>query len=144
MWVAQTCPTLFDLMDCSLPGKNTGMGSRALQGSSQPRDLTGVSRTLWADSLPCEPPDKPHRISSITKDFWAASVTQSQSHQTKRDLRHQTKLVIDCELMSGWDTSTLTPNCAQSFRGLSPQSDRLICPLNRTGRSESGSLWLKI
>lgn len=132
-------------MDCSLPSKNTGIGSHALQGSSQPRDLTGVACTLWADSLPDEPPDKPHWISNITKDFWAASVTQKQqSHQTRRDLRHQRTLIIDYELMSGWDTSTLTPNCALSFRGLSPQSERLICPLNRIGGSESGLLWLKI
>ena len=51
--VAQSCPTLCDPMDCSLPsssihgdspGKNTGVGCHApLQGSSQPRDWTQVS-----------------------------------------------------------------------------------------------------
>ena len=51
--VAQSCLTLCDPMDCSLPGssvhedspgKNTGVGCHALlQGSSQPRDWTQVS-----------------------------------------------------------------------------------------------------
>ena len=52
--VAQSCPTLCDSMDCSPPGftvhgdslgKNTGVGCHfLLQGSSQPRDGTQVSR----------------------------------------------------------------------------------------------------
>ena len=62
--VAQSCPTLWNLMDCSLPGcsvhwdspgKNTGVGCHALlQGISQPRDRTQVSGiagkffTIWA------------------------------------------------------------------------------------------------
>ena len=62
--VAQSCPTLSDPMDCSLPGssvhgdspgKNTGMGCHdLLRGSSQPRDRTQVSCvtgrffTIWA------------------------------------------------------------------------------------------------
>ena len=62
--VARSCPTLCDLMDCSLPGcsvhgvspgKNTGVGCHAfLQGTSQPRDQTQVSCisgrfcTVWA------------------------------------------------------------------------------------------------
>ena len=51
--VAQSCPTLCDSMDCSLPGssvhgdspgKNTGVGCYALlQVSSQPRGQTQVS-----------------------------------------------------------------------------------------------------
>ena len=62
--VAQLCPTLCDLMDCSLPGssvhgdspgKNTGVGCMpSSRGSSQPRDWTQVFRTaggfftVWA------------------------------------------------------------------------------------------------
>ena len=52
--VAQSCPTLCDPMDCGpsgssiprdSPGKNTGVGCRALlQRSSQPRDGTQMSR----------------------------------------------------------------------------------------------------
>jgi len=64
--VAQSCPTLWDPMDCSPPGssvhgdspsRNTGVGCHALlQGSSQPRDQTQVSHiaggffTFWATS----------------------------------------------------------------------------------------------
>ena len=53
--VTQSCLTLCDPMDCSLPGssvhgdspgKNTGVGCHALlQESSQPRDQTEVSHT---------------------------------------------------------------------------------------------------
>ena len=62
--VAQSCPTLWDPMDCSpsgssvhqdSPGKNTGVGCMpSTRGSSQPRNQTQVSRTasgfltLWA------------------------------------------------------------------------------------------------
>ena len=62
--VSQSCLTLCDPMDCSLPGssvhgdspgKNTGVGCHALlQESSQPRDQTEVSHTagvfftIWA------------------------------------------------------------------------------------------------
>ena len=67
--VAQSCPTLFDLMYCSLPGScqwaspgnNTGVGSHSLlqgilptQGSNQPG-----SPALVGDSLPSEPRGKP-------------------------------------------------------------------------------------
>ena len=55
--VAQSCPTLCDPMDCSLPGssvhpwdfpgKSTGMGCHCLlQGSSRPRDQIRVSRIV--------------------------------------------------------------------------------------------------
>ena len=53
--VAQSCPTLCDPMSCSpsgssvhgdSPGNNTGVGCHALlQGPSQPKDWTQVSRT---------------------------------------------------------------------------------------------------
>ena len=62
--VVQSCPTLCDPMNCSLPafsvggdspGKNTGVGCMpSFRGSSQPRDWTQVSRiagrffTIWA------------------------------------------------------------------------------------------------
>ena len=57
--VTQSCPTLYDFMDCSMSGysvhrdspvKNTGMCCHALlQGISQPRDRTWVSDT-WKDT----------------------------------------------------------------------------------------------
>ena len=61
--VTQLCPTLFDLMDCSLqdssvhghsPGKNTGVGFHALlqifptQGSSPGLPYSGVFLTIGA------------------------------------------------------------------------------------------------
>ena len=61
--VAQSCPTLWDPMDCSLPGSSHGISqARVLEwvaisfsrGSSPPRDRTRVSRivdrhlTIWA------------------------------------------------------------------------------------------------
>ena len=61
--VTQPCPTLCDPMDCSLPGSSIRiLQARILEqvamlssrGSLQPR-----SPSLWADSLPAEPPGKP-------------------------------------------------------------------------------------
>ena len=62
--VAQSCPTLCDPVDCSLPGSSVHGIFQAIvlewiaisfsRGSSQPRDWTGVSRivdrrfTVWA------------------------------------------------------------------------------------------------
>ena len=66
---AQSCPTLCDPLDCSLPGSSVHgiLQARILEwvampssrGSSQPRDQTEVSSTLWADSVPSEPSGKP-------------------------------------------------------------------------------------
>ena len=62
--VAQSCLTLGDLMDCSLPGSSVygTLQARILKwvaisfstGTSQ--DLTQLSPALQADSLPTEPP----------------------------------------------------------------------------------------
>ena len=66
--VAQSCPTLCDPMDCSLPGSSVHgiLQARILEwgaisfsrGSSQPRDRTW-SPALEADTLTSEPPGKP-------------------------------------------------------------------------------------
>ena len=62
--VAQTCPTLCDPMDCSLPGssvhgslgKNTGVGSHSLlQGIFLTQGSNSRSLALQAGSLPSEP-----------------------------------------------------------------------------------------
>ena len=65
--VTQSCPTLCDPMDCSLPGFSVHriLQGRTLEwdavpssrGSSQPRDRTQVSHVL-PGSLPSEPPGK--------------------------------------------------------------------------------------
>ena len=73
--VVQSCPTLCDPMDCSLPGSSLHriFQARVLErvavcisrGSSQPRDQTG-SPALHADALPSEPPGKPTVMIIIT------------------------------------------------------------------------------
>ena len=86
--VAQSCPTLWDPVDCSLPGSSIHgiFKARILEwvaisffrGSSQPRDQTQVS-CITTDTLLSEPPGKPscgtgaqlppgHVESSQTKD----------------------------------------------------------------------------
>ena len=67
--VAQSCPTLCDLMDCSLtdssvhgdsPDKNIGAGCHTLlHGIFPTQGIEPKSLALQADSLPSEPPGKP-------------------------------------------------------------------------------------
>ena len=69
--VAQSCPILWDPLDCSPPGFSAHeiLQARILEwvaisfsrGSSQPRDQTQVSQALQADALTSEPPGKPSR-----------------------------------------------------------------------------------
>ena len=66
VFVAQSCMTLYNLMDCSLPGSSVReiLQARILEwaavpssrGSSQPR-VEPRSSALQASSLPSEPPD---------------------------------------------------------------------------------------
>ena len=59
--VTQSCPTLWDPMDCSLPSKITGVGSRSLlQGDLPNTGIEPRSPVLQADSLLSEPLGKPH------------------------------------------------------------------------------------
>ena len=69
MFVAQSCLTLCDPMDCSLPGFSVHgiLQARILEWASIlfSRDLPDLgiepgSPALQADSLPCEPLEKPH------------------------------------------------------------------------------------
>jgi len=66
--VAQSCPTVCDPMDCSLPGFSVHGIFQAEYWSGvpfpSPGDLPdpGIeprSPVLWADALPSEPPGKP-------------------------------------------------------------------------------------
>ena len=70
--VAQSCLTLCNPMDYSLPGssvhgdssgKNTGVAISFSRGSSQPRDQpeSPMAPALQEDSLPYEAPGKPLR-----------------------------------------------------------------------------------
>ena len=76
--VAQSCPTLCDPMDYSLPGSSVHgiFQARVLEwiaisfsrGSSWPRDRTQVSCVAGRDALPSEPPGKPRRLETRWKD----------------------------------------------------------------------------
>ena len=81
--VAQSCPTLSDPMDCSLPGSSVHgtLQGRVLEwvvipssrGSSQPRDRTCVSYIYlyWhMGSLPLVPPGKPQSLSLLIQNFF--------------------------------------------------------------------------
>ena len=68
--VSQSCPTLWDLRDYSLPGssihpwdllgKNTGVGCHfLLQGNLPNPGIEPASSALQADSLQSEPSEKP-------------------------------------------------------------------------------------
>ena len=83
----QSCPTLCDTMDCSLPGSSSHgiLQARILEWvamsssrrSSRPRDQTWVSYVLlhWhAGSLPLVPPEKPH---------WSELASQCCSNKLK-------------------------------------------------------------
>ena len=97
MWVAlytdlcvhaQSCPTLCDPINCSLPGSSVHgifqakileqLATSYSQGSSWPRDRTCVSCILhWqVDSLPLAPPGKP----TWHQNMWNKSHGTSMSH----------------------------------------------------------------
>ena len=68
--VAQSCPTLRDPIDCSLPwdspGKNTGVGCHfLLQGDLPDPGIEPRSPTLRADALTSEPPGKQSGLNFI-------------------------------------------------------------------------------
>ena len=72
--VTQSCPTLCNPIDCSLPGSSVHgilqarilgwVASPLSRGSSQPRDRTG-SPALQVDSLPAEPPAKSSHLGFV-------------------------------------------------------------------------------
>ena len=61
--VSQSCPTLCDPMDCSLPGSSVHgiLQARILQGIPDP-GIEPKSLTWQAESLPSEPPGKPQLV----------------------------------------------------------------------------------
>ena len=74
---AQSCLTLRDPMDCSLPGSSVHgiLQERILEWVAVPfsRDLPNwgikpTSPTLWADSVPSEPPGKPLLMVNVFKE----------------------------------------------------------------------------
>ena len=86
--VAQSCLTLCDPMDCSLPGssvhgdspgKNTGSGLPCpLPGDLPNPGIKSRSPALQVDSLPCEPPRKPECVCvHVCKNRWN-SISQKE------------------------------------------------------------------
>ena len=85
--VTQSCLTLCDPMDCSLPGssvhgdypgKNTGVGCHALlQGIFPTQGLDpGVLPALQVDSFPAEPPGKPKNTGVGSLSLLQENLTQ--------------------------------------------------------------------
>ena len=74
--VVQSYPTLCNPMNCTVHGI---LQARMLEwvailftrGSSQPKDITQVPHTVWADSLPAKPQGKP-------KNTWVGSLSLLQ------------------------------------------------------------------
>ena len=94
----QSCPTLFDTMDCSLPGssvhknspgKNTEVSCHdLLQGilPTQGSNLSLLSLLNWqVGSLPLVPPGKPEEIPGVTGKF-GLRVTKGSRTKAKRVL----------------------------------------------------------
>ena len=89
-FLAQSCPTLCDPMDCSppgspvhgdSPGKHTGVGCHALlRGSSPPRDWTKVSRivgrffTVWTTTVSLG-----RCLNFLTYSFWSVKWDDSNT-----------------------------------------------------------------
>ena len=78
-WVAQSCPTLHDPMDCSppgssdngdSPGKNTGVGCHALPPGERPNPgIKPGSPALQVDFLPAEILGKPRFMLFLLKQI---------------------------------------------------------------------------
>ena len=90
VWGTQSCPTLCNPMDCSLPGSSVYgiLQVRILEwivmpssrGSSWSRDWTHISCLLhWqADSLPAESQRKPLHLMLPKTDFWGSSLLRNK------------------------------------------------------------------
>ena len=90
VWGTQSCPTLCNPMDCSLPGSSVYgiLQVRILEwivmpssrGSSWSRDWTHNSCLLhWqADSLPAESQRKPLHLMLPKTDFWGSSLLRNK------------------------------------------------------------------
>ena len=84
--VAQSCPTLCDSMDCSLPGSSVHgifqarilkWGAISFSRRSRPRDWTPVSCYNAADALPSEPSGKSRwtLVSRSLSQIWSLSIS---------------------------------------------------------------------
>ena len=92
--VAQSCPTLCNPVDSSLPGssvhedspgKNTGLGCHALlQGNLPNPGIEPRTPALHVDSLPAEPQGKSHiNVNTSLKEFFPNTVTLLHSTESE-------------------------------------------------------------
>ena len=91
--VAQSCPTLCDLMNCNLPdssvrgifpGKNTGEGCHSLlQGDVPNPRIKLKSPALQVDSLPSKPQGSPYITLKMTEIFICTNMNEPGEHYTK-------------------------------------------------------------
>ena len=102
--VAQPCPTLCNLMDCSLPGstfhgdspgKNTAVGCHAVLQGIEPR-----SPTLQVDSLPSEPPGKPKNTEVSSLSLLQGIFSTQELNQGLLHCRHFYKRLKTFEIMN--------------------------------------------
>ena len=97
--LAQSCPTLCDPMDCSLPGSSIHgiLQARTLEwvampssrGSSRPRDQTqvaGIKPKLRADSLLLAPPGKPVFRDKLTFNSFPLNINLESQPKIKREI----------------------------------------------------------
>ena len=141
--VAQLCPTLFDIVDCSLPGSSVRgilqarilewFASSSSRGSSRPRDHTCVySVSCTADGFfTSEPPEKPFAEVVRPPDAGCVGAALSLGCQA---LGFESQL---CSMMAGEETDAFSifvfffPEANYSRRGGLPRSQSLPlpCPL---------------
>ena len=110
--VAQSCPTLWDPMDCSLPGSCPWQFSRQEYWSGLPCPPPGNlpnpgieprSPTLQTDSLPSEPPGKPSKHQ-----------TQWTNIKCKEPGKHQALNICSLCLMNEYPWASHKVTCSSS------------------------------
>ena len=110
--VAQSCPTLCDLMDCSPPGSSVRgiLQARILvwaaipfsRGSSRP-GIEPEFSALQADSLPSEPPGKPNLHSNLSFQIWQMGIIiESYAMFLQRRAAHQAPPSLGFSRQEDW------------------------------------------
>ena len=115
--VAQSCPILWDPVDCSLPGFSIHgiLQARILEwvtisfprGSSWPKDQTR-SPALGADALTSEPPGKPKRGVAIRSGYIPHTGIESKSPALRvvvSSPAEPQQKAINSTRLGGWDSN---------------------------------------
>ena len=127
--VTQSCPTLCDPVDCSLPGSSVNgiLQARILKWvavpfsrrSSQPRDWTHVSQ-LRADSLPSEPPGEPSEQSMWFLQMWLVPSCLCSLLNAPCKVLHFLSSILACwSPCSSFRIISDAPRILEAFLGLS-------------------------